>query len=256
MRLKIFGLIFIAIVVVASTFFIWLTSKEESSDDTQVNSLKKQQTSLKEIKAEQVGEIITKSTDQKQNHVVTTTSGNSKIVNVFNFQQNYASLKTPNKEAITIGNTAFVKDGNNQWWKKENAKSDLPISIEDYKNTLDSYSKLSFKFLHEESCESSQCFVYSAIDPRYNIETKFWFEADSKLLRKTEAEVEGYIATVTFKYNNEQLKPPPKAKNIPADEPILNYLGSKQKDNSWSEEKKQQKLKELEELQRELGEIE
>lgn len=129
-------------------------------------------------------------------------------------------------DMIVDGDTTYVLDlKDNVWWKQSASKDKKDATIdftekfspdEMKKQFEENKSKLTYKSLGKEACDTLTCYKYQEVngDSKEGNRT-FWFDEKDYLLRKDESKFGEFSSTNTYSYNGVEVQAPSPTKDVP-----------------------------------------
>ncbi|MBI2051983.1 hypothetical protein HYT33_04470 [Candidatus Roizmanbacteria bacterium] len=134
---------------------------------------------------------------------------------------------------IMIGNTVYLKDQKDgKWWKqtkeqkKEDGEGDEPEKKYDPKEIKKQLereeSKIAYKKVGKEQCDSRTCFKYEMVNPDFAEVTEYiLFDDRDFILRKMISQTkDGTVTETTFAYENISINAPSPTKDVPQGQDI------------------------------------
>lgn len=131
-------------------------------------------------------------------------------------------------EAISIGNTTYIKDNSDgKWWKqtyKASETNETPTSNYDFKEPSDdkpAEQQTTYKKLGTEACDGLTCFKYQVVDPANTDTTEYiWFDTKDYQLRRTRTESKnGDYSDSKLSYAKVTIKEPSPVKEMSTQTP-------------------------------------
>jgi outer membrane lipoprotein-sorting protein len=119
-------------------------------------------------------------------------------------------------EAITIGNSTYIKDYSDNKWTKfttsestktEDIKSDIDVDFKE--STTAETDKTQYKLIGKEACGSLTCFKYQIIDPKDPGSEQFvWFDTKDYMLRRWSTKDANGTSDTVFTYDSIKISEP------------------------------------------------